>query len=131
MSEAQILLYNFKDENRLRQIRRYLNRQKISLRMVQPSEYLESLGFLFEIPGFAKNSVFNLGQNFQEEMMVLNGFSSQQLDEFLAFFKENSLPPVALKAVLTPADTCQAAGHFHTPAYAYPGNHALGFYEAP
>ena len=43
MSEAQILLYNFKDENRLRQIRRYLNRQKISLRMVQPSEYLESL----------------------------------------------------------------------------------------
>ena len=98
MSEAQILLYNFKDENRLRQIRRYLNRQKISLRMVQPSEYLESLGFLFEIPGFAQNSVFNLGQNFQEEMMVLNGFSSQQL----AFFKENSLPPVALKAVLTP-----------------------------
>ena len=102
MSETQILLYNFRDENRLRQIRRYLNRQKISLRMVQPSEYLENLGFLFEIPGFAKNSVFNLGQNFQEEMMVLNGFSSQQLDEFLAFFKENSLPPVALKAVLTP-----------------------------
>ena len=48
MSEAQILLYNFKDENRLRQIRRYLNRQKISLRMVQPSEYLESLGFLLK-----------------------------------------------------------------------------------
>ena len=66
MSEAQILLYNFKDENRLRQIRRYLNRQKISLRMVQPSEYLESLGFLFEIPGFAQNSVFNIGQNFNE-----------------------------------------------------------------
>ena len=102
MSEAQILLYNFKDENRLRQIRRYLNRQKISLRMVQPSEYLESLGFLFEIPGFAKNPVFNLGQNFQEEMMVLNGFSSQQLDEFLAFFKENGLLPVNLKAMLTP-----------------------------
>ena len=48
----QILLYNFKDEDRLRQIRRYLNRHRISVRMVQQPEYLESLGFLFEIPGF-------------------------------------------------------------------------------
>ena len=102
MSQTQILLYNFKDEDRLHQIRRYLNRHRISVRMVQQPEYLESLGFLFEIPGFSKNPVFNLGKNFQEEMMVLKDFSSEQLDEFLAFFKENSLPPVALKAVLTP-----------------------------
>lgn len=102
MSEAQILLYNFKEEDRLRQIRRYLNRHKFSVRMVQQPEYLESLGFLFEIPGFAKNPVFNLGQNFQEEMMVLKDFSSEQLDEFLAFFKENGLSPVSLKAILTP-----------------------------
>ena len=92
MSEAQILLYNFKDENRLRQIRRYLNRQKISLRMVQASEYLESLGFLFEIPGFAKNSVFNLGQNFQEEMMVLNGFSSSWMNFWPSLKKTASRP---------------------------------------
>ena len=86
MSDAQVLLYNFRDEARLRQIRRYLNRQKISVTMVQPSQYLEKLGFLFEIPGFSKNPVFNLGQNFQEEMMVLNGFSGSELDGFLAFF---------------------------------------------
>ena len=35
MSQTQILLYNFKDEDRLRQIRRYLNRHRISVRMVQ------------------------------------------------------------------------------------------------
>ena len=102
MSDAQVLLYNFHDEMRLRQIRRYLNRQKISVTVVQPSQYLEKLGFLFEIPGFSKNPVFNLGQNFQEEMMVLNGFSGADLDGFLAFFKENGLLPVKLKAVLTP-----------------------------
>ena len=65
MSQTQILLYNFKDEDRLHQIRRYLNRHRISVRMVQQPEYLESLGFLFEIPGFSKNPVFNLGKNFQ------------------------------------------------------------------
>lgn len=102
MSDAQILLYNFKDEERLRKIRRYLNRQKVSIRMVQAPEYLESLGYLFGIPGFSKNPMFNLGGNFQEEMMVMNGFTDGQLDAFLAFFRENSLPPVRLKAVLTP-----------------------------
>ena len=40
MSQTQILLYNFKDEDRLRQIRRYLNRHRISVRMVQQPEYL-------------------------------------------------------------------------------------------
>ena len=102
MSQTQILLYNFKDEDRLHQIRRYLNRHRISVRMVQQPEYLESLGFLFEIPGFSKNPVFNLGKNFQEEMMVLKDFSSAQMDGFLAFFRENQIPPVALKAMLTP-----------------------------
>lgn len=102
MSDPQILLYNFHDPERLRPIRRYLNKQKISVRMIEPALYLESLGFLFEIPGFSKNPTFNMGQNFQEEMMVMSGFSQEQLDAFLAFFKENSLPPVGLKAVLTP-----------------------------
>ena len=39
MSQTQILLYNFKDEDRLHQIRRYLNRHRISVRMVQPVSY--------------------------------------------------------------------------------------------
>ena len=102
MSKTQILLYNFNEEDRLRPIRRYLSRHHIQIRIVQSSEYLESLGFLFELPGFSKNPVFNLGQNFQEEMMVLKDFTNEQLDEFLAFFRENHLSPVNLKALLTP-----------------------------
>ena len=52
MSQTQILLYNFKDEDRLHQIRRYLNRHRISVRMVQQSTWKVSdfssrfLGFL-------------------------------------------------------------------------------------
>jgi len=56
MSKTQILLYNFNEEDRLRPIRRYLSRHHIQIRIVQSSEYLESLGFLFELPGFSKKS---------------------------------------------------------------------------
>ncbi len=34
--------------------------------------------------------------------MVLKNFSSAQMDAFLAFFREEAIPSVALKAMLTP-----------------------------
>ena len=101
-TQPEALLYNFNDPERLRQIRRYLNRQKVKTRIVTAPEFLHPLGYLFEIPGFHPSSQFNLGNNFSDEMIVLKDFSSAQMDSFLAFFRENQLPPVALKAMLTP-----------------------------
>ena len=101
-TQPAALLYNFNDPERLRQIRRYLNRQKVKTRIITAPEFLHPLGYLFEIPGFHPSSQFNLGINFNDEMIVLKDFSSEQLDEFLAFFKENGLLPVNLKAMLTP-----------------------------
>ena len=101
-TQPEALLYNFNDPERLRQIRRYLNRQKVKTRIVTAPEFLHPLGYLFEIPGFHPSSQFNLGSNFSDEMIVLKDFSSEQLDEFLDFFKENGLLPVNLKAMLTP-----------------------------
>ena len=105
MSDAQILMYNFKASSRLDQIRKYLNRANIEIRTVQPPQYLEPLGFLFELPGFSKNGTFNLGQNFSEEMIVMKDFDEKQLQDFLGFFKTESLERISLKAVLTPVNS--------------------------
>ncbi len=102
IKQPAALLYNFNDPDRLRLIRRYLNRQKIKTRVVITPEFLHPLGYLFDIPGFQASSQFNLGANFSDEMLVLKGFSSEQMDGFLAFFREEQIPPVALKAMLTP-----------------------------
>ena len=88
-TQPTALLYNFNDPERLRQIRRYLNRQKVKVRIVTTPEFLHPLGYLFELPGFQPCAQFNLGKNFSEEMMVLNNFSSEQMDDFLAFFRKN------------------------------------------
>ena len=84
-TQPTVLLYNFNDPDRLRIIRRYLNRQKVKVRIVTTPEFLHPLGYLFELPGFQPCAQFNLGKNFSEEMMVLNNFSSEQMDAFLAF----------------------------------------------
>lgn len=101
-TQPAVLLYNFNDPDRLRMIRRYLNRQKVKVRIVTPPEFLHPLGYLFELPGFQPSTQFNLGKNFSDEMMVLNNFSSEQMDAFLAFFREEAIPSVSLKAMLTP-----------------------------
>ena len=101
-TEPQILLYNFTGSDRHRMIQRYLRKSGVSIRKVEAPEFLHPLGYLFEIPGFSTDSRFNLGGNFQDEMMVMRGFSEEQTDRFLAFFREQNLEPVRLKAVLTP-----------------------------
>ena len=98
----EIVLYNFKEDDRFRQIRRFLNRAKVNVRIVRTPEFLQPLGTLFEIPGFTKNTQFNLNGNFTEEMLVMKDFSETLMDDFLSFFKENQLAAVELKAVLTP-----------------------------
>lgn len=101
-TQPATLLYNFNDPNRLRLIRRYLNRQKVKVRIVTTPEFLHPLGYLFELPGFQPSTQFNLGANFSDEMLVLKDFSGEQMDAFLAFFREEQIPSVALKAMLTP-----------------------------
>ena len=104
MSQPKILLYNFTDQDRLRQIRRYLNRHHIQVNLIKTNQFLDPLGYLFQIPGFSPNPSFNLSGNFTEEMMVMESFSQQQLQDFLSFFHENGLTPVALKSILTPVN---------------------------
>lgn len=102
LSKSCALMYNFKDDFRTQQIRRFLHHSGISTRIVTAPDFLQPLGALFEIPGFDRNPVFNLGGNFTEEMMVLKDFTEQQLDGFLQFIRTSGLNRVELKAVLTP-----------------------------
>lgn len=84
-TQPEALLYNFNDPERLRQIRRYLNRQKVKTRIVTAPEFLHPLGYLFEIPGFHPSSQFNLGSNFSDEMIVLKVFPVHRWMIFLLF----------------------------------------------
>lgn len=101
-TDAQILMYNFKEDFRTRKIIRYLNKSDISYKYVSVTDYLHPLGYLFGLPGFSPSPQFNLGGNFSDEMLVMYNFSQEQQTDFLGFFHREELVPVNLKAVLTP-----------------------------
>jgi hypothetical protein len=101
VKKPQVLLYNFREEERLRKIKRYLIKTGVSLKVVQASEFMESLGYLLGMPLYQKNPGFSMGKNFSEEMLVMDGFSSERMDRFFEFFREEGLEPVELKAVVT------------------------------
>lgn len=101
MAQPHVLLYNFEMNERTKQIRRYLNKRKVKVCFVDVADYAQPLGVLCELPGFARIPLVNLGGNFQTEMMVMQGFSEEELDAFLTFFREQGIEPVSLKAVLT------------------------------
>ena len=62
-TQPEALLYNFNDPERLRQIRRYLNRQKVKTRIVTAPEFLHP------------SSQFNLGSNFNDELLAVYSYS--------------------------------------------------------
>lgn len=101
MTQPSVLMYNFDMDERTRKIRRYLNRTKVRVRMVEAPDYSQPLGVLFELPGYVRVPMFHLSGTFKEEMLVMQGFSQEQLDGLLNLFKEEDIAPVELKAVLT------------------------------
>lgn len=99
--KKKVLLYNFADDERTRKIRRFFTRHKVQIITVQSPEFAQPLGYLCELPGFNKLPAINLGKNFTDEMLVMNGLPEQLVDEFLQFFRDNSIKPVELKAIVT------------------------------
>ena len=79
MMEVQpaVLLYNLQEGERVQTIRSYLTRAGIRIIDVLPAEYMQRLGSLLMLPGFAKDAPPNLGFSFPEEYARMNNPQGQ------------------------------------------------------
>lgn len=98
---ALLLTYNLSPA-RQGAIRMLCARLKIRARAVDASEYAEKLGALAGVS--EKENVPFAGEPFADEMLLMAGFAPQTLDAFLRAFRSYRVAPVALKAILTPAN---------------------------
>lgn len=98
-----ILAYNFTPE-RLQALKLICMMLRTQLRAVAREELLQPVGYLAGLPEVVSVSEAYSGDEGQEEMLLMCGFSRQDLDRLLAAIKKGKLRQVALKAMLTPTN---------------------------
>lgn len=98
---AKILLFGLQKEKN-RAVCRAAQKISADVTVVNRRDYGQKIGALAGISGFHKDGKPYDGSDFAMEMLVFSGMLPTQVDAFLAEYKATGLPPVALKAVVTP-----------------------------
>lgn len=101
MSAPVILVYNLDKPQKLK-LMFVCAQLKILCHSVPPSDYGQSIAAL---AGLRKRSPeAYAGEGFADEMLVMANFTNSLLQAFLNMMRQNRIPTIALKAVLTPTN---------------------------
>ena len=98
-----VYFYNL-NSARGRQIRMLCLTLGLKIRVVDRAQYTEPIGAIAGVPGYTLSGEVYEGEGFEDEMLVLKGFTGGTLDNFLHGFRKMKIQPVSLKAVLTEAN---------------------------
>ena len=101
MNAPQILMYNLDNPRKLK-ILMICGQLKIKARSVAVSDYAQPIGALAGLRN-RTDAVYS-GAGFPEEMLLMANFSGALLNGFLNAMRQNRLPGIPLKAVLTEAN---------------------------
>lgn len=101
MAAPTVLFYNL-DSEKGRKIKLLCLTMKLRARSVSPAEYGIPLEELLQGKGEKSQAE---KEGFSEEMLVMAYLTNGQLDAFLQGFRRKKIPPVSLKAVLTPSNS--------------------------
>ena len=103
-----VLLYNFKDRDRLMKIRQALLPLGFRIKIVEKQEFGLPLGVLAgikEMKEAGEEQVASYdGPGFEDEMAVMAGFTSAQVDGFIYALRKKGVGRIDYKAVLTPTN---------------------------
>lgn len=98
-----ILINNIKGE-KLSKLEALCKIQNIRIKRVAYALLGQPVGFLANTVGMKKTGSVYKGGEIQDEILVFADFDDKDLDNFLAGYKEAGIEPIALKAVVTPAN---------------------------
>ena len=99
--KKQILLYNIKDKKRAIDIRRVLMPLKIRIKQVAAADFGQPIGYLADIDGFDACEDLAGDFSFDDEMMIMVGLTSFEIDQVIKGFHKKRIAGIPLKAVLT------------------------------
>ena len=103
MNSNQPALYLYEVEQaKGQQIRQLAAGMGIKVHEVSPADYLQPLGVLLALPGFERMPMRYGGPVLSDEMMLMSGFDDTLLSRFLSAYRHANIPPIPLKAGVTP-----------------------------
>lgn len=105
-----VLLYQL-DTEKGRKIKALCLTLKIRAKTVSPEEYGQSLDALLGLAPHPENVTQE--EPFSQEMLVMAGLSSQQMNQLLQGMRRKKIPPVELKAMLTATNGSWNAYQLH------------------
>ena len=97
-----VLLYNLSGTDAGRKLKPVLLKLRIRIRIVERESYLETIGHLAGIEGMEASGQEYKEEGFSDPMLIMCGFSGELLDLLLAQMRKSAVPPIPLKAMLTP-----------------------------
>lgn len=97
-----VLLYNFSEE-RLQGVKRALVPLKALAKEIPSEQFGQKLGFLIGAEGYEAD-MNPEAEPFSDEMLVMYGFDSGDIDMLLRSLRKYGVGRVALKAVITPTN---------------------------
>ena len=101
MKPPGLLMYSLRGET-AKKVRLVAMRFRIRVRPVAPWEYEDPLGAL--VDGQKSPPPEAAGQEFEEPMLVMGFFPAGMMDAFVRGLQRAGVPPISLKAVLTPTN---------------------------
>lgn len=111
-NNKKILLFNI-DPGKAALIKSLCGGMGIQPVAIYKNQYGEKIGALAGIKGFVPTMAVYSGEDITAEMMVFCGLSSDELDEFLQKYRDAKIPPIGLKATVTPHNISWSAAELY------------------
>ena len=99
-----VLLYNIKDRARLLKLHQALMPLGFRIRLVEKTEFGLPLGVLAGLDEKPEQEAEMEALDFSDEMAVMAGFTSAQVDAFILALRKHGVGRIDYKAVLTPTN---------------------------
>lgn len=96
-----VLLYNLENSEKGQAIITILKQLGVTIRNIHKDDILQTIGYVLELEGFEATKEEIVDQKVEDEMLIIHGFSDEQINLMLDVFKEAKIPFIPLKAVVT------------------------------
>ena len=96
-----LLVYNMQNTAKGKLLKLICMQMGIRVRAVEKEEFLQPIGYLAGLKGVEPSEERFEGEGFDDEMLILSGFSSNRMDLLFGMFRRQKMERIALKAVVT------------------------------